>query len=252
MLGDINGRVYVYDISVEITSGTYLSREALNIQHGDEANNNSKINLPNLNAMFDIYTKYGYSSIEDSLTLEEYYPETTTTQTTGGTYSSYTETIPGYTYQQANYTTKPPRVYYEAGEGKTEYFPPTISGYTTVTVPEKTVTRYTYTGGTSTKITTPEHYGELNFPILSVISDLINCVSKMRSDLGASQNRLEHAFRFNENANENLQQAESKLRDTDMAAEMVVFSKNKILQQAGQSMLTNSNNNAQNVLNLLQ
>ena len=79
----------------------------------------------------------------------------------------------------------------------------------------------------------------------------IAAVSKQRSLLGAIQNRLEHTISNLDNTAENLQSAESGIRDVDMAAEMVTFSKNNILQQAAQSMLAQANQANQGVLSLL-
>ena len=72
-----------------------------------------------------------------------------------------------------------------------------------------------------------------------------------RSVLGAIQNRLEHTIANADNTSENLQAAESRIRDLDMADEMVKYSKNSILQQAGQSMLAQANQATQGVLSLL-
>ena len=72
------------------------------------------------------------------------------------------------------------------------------------------------------------------------------------STLGAIQNRLEHTTANLDNISENTQAAESRIRDTDMAEEMVTYSKNNILQQAGQSMLAQANQANQGVLSLLQ
>jgi len=77
-------------------------------------------------------------------------------------------------------------------------------------------------------------------------------VSTQRSALGAIQNRLEHTIANADNVAENLTDAESRIRDVDMAEEMVQFSKNNILQQAGQSMLAQANQSTQGVLSLLQ
>ena len=79
----------------------------------------------------------------------------------------------------------------------------------------------------------------------------IAAVSKQRSLLGAIQNRLEHTISNLDNTAENLQAAESGIRDVDMASEMVQFSKNNILQQAAQSMLAQANQSNQGVLSLL-
>ncbi len=77
-------------------------------------------------------------------------------------------------------------------------------------------------------------------------------VSKQRSDLGALQNRLEHTIKNLDNVVENTTAAESQIRDTDMAEEMVRYSNNNILAQAGQSMLAQANQTNQGVLSLLQ
>ena len=84
------------------------------------------------------------------------------------------------------------------------------------------------------------------------IDEAIAKVSKQRSLLGAVQNRLEHTISNLDNTAENLQAAESGIRDVDMAAEMVTMSKYNILQQAGQSMLAQANQATQGVLSLLQ
>ena len=83
------------------------------------------------------------------------------------------------------------------------------------------------------------------------IADAIAKVSAQRSSLGAIQNRLEHTIKNLDNVVENTTAAESQIRDTDMAEEMVKYSKNNILQQAGQSMLAQANQANQGVLSLL-
>jgi len=79
----------------------------------------------------------------------------------------------------------------------------------------------------------------------------IQSVSSQRSKLGAIQNRLEHTINNLNTTSENTSAAESRIRDTDMASEMVEYSKNNILQQAGQSMLAQANQANQGVLSLL-
>jgi len=79
----------------------------------------------------------------------------------------------------------------------------------------------------------------------------IETLSSMRADLGAVQNRLEHTVKNLDNVVENTQAAESQIRDTDMAKEMVKYSNNNILAQAGQSMLAQANQSNQGVLSLL-
>jgi flagellin len=83
------------------------------------------------------------------------------------------------------------------------------------------------------------------------IKAAIEKVSAQRSDLGAYQNRLEHTVKNLDNVVENTQAAESQIRDTDMASEMVKYSNNQILQQAGQAMLAQANQANQGVLSLL-
>ena len=87
---------------------------------------------------------------------------------------------------------------------------------------------------------------------IDVVNDAITKVSTERSKLGAVQNRLDHTIANADNMAENLQSSESKIRDVDMADEMVKFSANSIIQQAGQSMLAQANQATQGVLSLLR
>lgn len=87
---------------------------------------------------------------------------------------------------------------------------------------------------------------------IKVVDSAIKMVSQERSSLGALQNRLEHTIANADNTSENLQAAESRIRDVDMAKEMVKYSKDNILQQAAQSMLAQANQSTQGVLSLLQ
>lgn len=93
-------------------------------------------------------------------------------------------------------------------------------------------------------------YAKANATITAV-QEAINKVSSQRSALGAIQNRLEHTIANLDNVAENTQAAESRIRDTDMASQMVEYSKNNILAQAGQSMLAQANQSNQGVLSLL-
>ena len=86
---------------------------------------------------------------------------------------------------------------------------------------------------------------------INKIDDAIKAVSSQRAKLGAVQNRLEHTVNSLSTAEENLQSAESQIRDTDMAAEMIKYTKSNILQQASQSMLAQANQQPQGVLQLL-
>ena len=87
---------------------------------------------------------------------------------------------------------------------------------------------------------------------MTAIQHAISKVSGQRSDLGALQNRLEHTVNNLDNIAENAQAAESRIRDTDMASEMVQYSATSIIQQAGQSMLAQANSQTQGVLSLIQ
>mgnify|MGYP002150440119 CR=1 FL=1 len=87
---------------------------------------------------------------------------------------------------------------------------------------------------------------------VDVIKAAINTVSSVRGTLGATQNRLEHTINNLDNVVENTTSAESAIRDTDMATEMVKYSNNNILSQAGQAMLAQANQSNQGVLSLLQ
>lgn len=87
---------------------------------------------------------------------------------------------------------------------------------------------------------------------ITVINDAIETVSAERSKLGALQNRLEHTIKNLDNTSENLQAAESRIRDVDMAREMMEFTKQTILQQAATAMLAQANQAPQTVLQLLR
>ena len=88
--------------------------------------------------------------------------------------------------------------------------------------------------------------------LTTAIDTALVTVSTQRAKFGAIQNRLEHTIKNVDNTSENLQAAESRIRDVDMAKEMMNYSKNNILNQAAQSMLAQANQQPQNVLNLLR
>ena len=87
---------------------------------------------------------------------------------------------------------------------------------------------------------------------IATVDEALKSVSKQRADLGAYQNRFEMAANGVSVAAENLQAAESRIRDTDMASEMVEYTKNQILTQSGTAMLAQANSQSQNVLALLR
>ena len=94
--------------------------------------------------------------------------------------------------------------------------------------------------------------GKVDSAVIDTIDDMIKSVTTERSKLGAIQNRLEYTVKVDDNTAENMQAAESRIRDTDMADEMTRFSKESILQQAATSMLAQANQANQGVLSLLQ
>jgi flagellin len=87
---------------------------------------------------------------------------------------------------------------------------------------------------------------------ITTINSALTTVSDERSKFGAMQNRLEHSINNMRTANENLQSAESRIRDVDMAKEMIEFTKTRIISQSSVSMLAQANQNPQNVLQLLR
>lgn len=87
---------------------------------------------------------------------------------------------------------------------------------------------------------------------IGTLDEALKKINKQRADLGAYQNRLDHAVRGLDIGAENLQAAESRIRDTDMAKEMVEFTKNQVLTQAGTAMLAQANQSTQSVLSLMQ
>ena len=109
---------------------------------------------------------------------------------------------------------------------------------------------YNNTANKKTSVTDVD--GEAISGLLDNVDTMIKSVTTGRSKLGAVQNRLEYTVKVDDNTSENLQSAESRIRDTDMADEMTRFSKESILQQAATSMLAQANQSNQGVLSLLQ
>lgn len=246
-VGNLQGYYTDYVEEQYLYDEDYITEEPVYIQYGDDGDNHSQFHLPDLMGIFDIYSAYGYNTVEDSLHLLtpiKSHAFENPTPASKGTYSTETYTIPAKTYKQPQYST-----IYQNGEPKK-----IITGYTDVNIPEKTITvkKYNPAKVTAEDIAKEKEqsYG-LNFGMLDVIDDLIGRVGKMRSYLGAIQNRLEHAYQNNQNIEENTTAAESRIRDTDMAEEMVAYSNNNILAQAGQSMLAQANQSQQGILSLL-
>ena len=112
-----------------------------------------------------------------------------------------------------------------------------------VTISKTSWTSVTVTSGAA---------GGASAKVIGTVDTMLKSVTTVRSKLGAIQNRLEYAVKVDDNTAENLQSAESRIRDTDMADEMTRFSKESILQQAATSMLAQANQANQGVLSLLQ
>ncbi|MCM1422911.1 MAG: flagellin, partial [bacterium] len=151
----------------------------------------------------------------------------------GKTLTNNTETIVGKINTTGTATT------YEPALIKTKY-----GSTEATTIYEKAMD---LTGGKPETVFTQEDFNDLN----AFIKGAITLVSMQRSDLGAIQNRLEHTINNLDNITENTQSAEAAIRDTDIATEMVQFSNNNILQQAGTSMLSQANQSNQLALSLL-
>lgn len=158
--------------------------------------------------------------------------------------------------------TKDQSLYFQVGANKNQSINVSIDdmgadalGLTSATAGGDFTTTQTVTNGTDknkTKYSLNMTTRETANNAIETIDNAIEMVSKQRSKLGAIQNRLEHTIANLDNTSENLQSAESNIRDVDMAEEMVVYSKNNILQQAAQSMLAQANQSTQGVLSLLQ
>ena len=87
---------------------------------------------------------------------------------------------------------------------------------------------------------------------IGTLDEALKKINKQRADLGAYQNRLDMTIKGLDIGAENLQASESRIRDTDMAATMVEFTKDQVLSQAGTAMLAQANQSSQNVLSLLR
>jgi flagellin len=134
------------------------------------------------------------------------------------------------------------------GSGGTITFQVGANGGETVTVQTQDILGASGTGGIDS-IATAANFDAIG---ISDIDAAITNISTLRSDLGAAQNRLEHRLNNLATYQENLVASESRIRDVDMASEMVNFTKLGILQQAGTSMLAQANQAPQNVLSLLR
>ena len=126
-----------------------------------------------------------------------------------------------------------------------------FAGYENVTAATITITGKNIASSVASKLTAVTSQATAK-TLIDNVKNAIQQVSDTRSKFGAMQNRLEHTIDNLDNVVENVTAAESRIRDTDMADEMVKYSKNNILTQAGQSMLAQANQSTQGVLSLLQ
>jgi flagellin-like hook-associated protein FlgL len=162
----------------------------------------------------------------------------------------YTRTVRVYEYSLETVPGRP------AGTDRNgEYVPAvasttraTVTGYHDETI-SGTRTVRTVVGGTSGTL---QQFTAYPADTLLRVDSAINTLTEARSYLGAISNRLEHAYLNDNNGAENLQSAESRIRDTDMADEVTKLSKNSILVQAAEAMLAQANQSGQGVLSLLQ
>ncbi len=201
------------------------------LQVGAEAGQHIDISIKNMsmaglaNKIQSLYDPVKFSALNDS---DATYDKTTYTKnaTSGAVIGSVTsETTKSYATSLAG-----------------EEVPITVKMATTIY--EKTMN---LVGGDVKSVLTQKDFNSLN----AFIKGAITLVSMQRSDLGAIQNRLEHTINNLNNITENTQSAEAAIRDTDIATEMVTFSNNNILQQAGTSMLSQANQSNQLALSLL-
>ncbi len=146
----------------------------------------------------------------------------------------------------------PTTAYYKRGDGVAVTASASVRAYASKTA--RCAAQIFYVASkAATKVSSPNvRDSQQATGTITMIQNAINNVSSQRSALGALQNRLEHTIANLDNVAENTQAAESRIRDTDMASEMVEYSKNNILAQAGQSMLAQANQSNQGVLSLLQ
>ncbi len=178
---------------------------------------------------------------------------TLATQSANGTYNSVARSNIQTEYDQlvteinriANYTKFNENLVLSGGATLTFQIGPTAAEQLTVTVQEMDATSL---GVGDLELTDQDASDDA----MTTIKDAINTVSEYRATLGAAQNRMEHTVNNLEVTSENVTAAESRIRDTDMADEITQYTKNNILLQAAQSMLTQANASPQGVLSMLQ
>ena len=209
------------------------------LQVGAEAGQHIDISIANMsmnglarNIDTKLYTKVTYNPLAESKNVK------------------YTST----TYSQTTLTNSGEKVMIGASGTKTATTFSTLSGgkYASATMDSTKALKVIDTfmkldAGAASSVASVKDFNSLN----AFVKAALSLVSQQRSDLGAIQNRLEHTINNLDNIVENTQSAEAEIRDTDIATEMVTYSNNNILQQAGTSMLSQANQSNQLALSLL-
>ncbi len=207
------------------------------LQVGAEAGQHIDISIKNMSMaglvanIGNLYTKVTYNNL--------------TSSTSSYTATTYTATTVGTQTVMIGSTTSTNSVTYSTVNSSTSHY---NSQVMTSTIASAVVSKFMkLETGASSSVATAQDFNSLN----AFIKGALILVSQQRSDLGAIQNRLEHTISNLDNIVENTTSAESAIRDTDIATEMVTYSNNSILQQAGTSMLSQANQSNQLALSLL-
>lgn len=240
-----------------LAEGTVIEVEQpLYIQCSSNVTDDLPIDLPLLDEFSLGINSYDVSSYDEKIIYsEKYLKELEDWEKDGYHYDLITETIPA-TPARTEKQMKPNFTIDFDRNG--EMIPKTTWTEVLVTIPEqpeRTVQKKVLVEDRPKPQPGPDDIyieKEYNPSNVKTIADALSYVSMCRANLGATQNRLEHAYFNNLNVNENTTYAESRIRDTDMAKEMVAFSNLNILQQAGQAMLAQANQSNQGILSLLQ
>ena len=248
------------EVEIDVPDSYRTEHEDLIIQASGRVPDEIPIRLPyiDVDSLFD--GEYSVARYKETRYLSENYLKKLKEWEDSAVLEPYSVTYPAVeastkTYTQNIYET----VTGTDGNGEA-YKTRKITGTTEITVNIPGRPAYTVTGVTkaypySKPQPGPDDYvsvKEYDPSNVQTILDAIGKISDFRSQLGADQNRLESAYRNNQNKEENTTAAESRIRDTDMAEEISRFTKDGILQQAGQSMLAQANQNRQGILSLLQ
>ncbi|MBD5158414.1 MAG: flagellin [Butyrivibrio sp.] len=233
---------------MEITTYTYNGMTASYKATDDQMTNLSAINVQFQGSVANIYDSDSlYAQQVDTTTGSAYFTMRDTTEIPDGVNTAAGKTV----NQTGRYATaasaRAAEISCQQAAVSNEVMDKTNF---TKYISTETDTAKTTSGVESKGIVGVDNYTTANNSI-TAIQEAINKVSTQRSALGAIQNRLEHTVANLDNVSENTAAAESRIRDTDMADEMVEYSKNNILAQAGQSMLAQANQSTQGVLSLL-